>query len=74
MFEKFVKAVQVDYSPAGLGVTLIGTIGVALITTVVKNTTEHLAQKALKKRIDENPDYLVQLYTEDQKPILIGKI
>lgn len=73
MFEKLVKNLKSDLSPKGLGITILGTIGVTVITSVVRDITEKATRNALKSKLDDK-DTLVELYDKDNHPIRVGLI
>lgn len=73
MFEKLAKNLQSDLSTKGLGITILGTIGVTVITSVVRDITEKATRNALKSKLDDK-DTLVELYDKDNHPILVGRI
>ena len=78
MIEKIVKAIsqtiKPDISASGIATAVIGAIGIGLITTGTRKMTESIAASALKSELDKEPDYLVQLYDENQNSVLIGKL
>ena len=78
MIEKIVKAIaqniKPDISASGIATAVIGAIGIGLITTGTRKMTETVTASALKSELDKDPDCLVQLYDENQNPVLIGKI
>lgn len=78
MIEKIVKAIsqniKPDISASGIATAVIGAIGIGLITTGTRKMTESVTASALKSELDKDPDCLVQLYDENQNPVLIGKL
>jgi len=73
MFEKLAKNLKSDLSTKGLGITILGTIGVTVITSVVRDITEKATRNALKSKLDDK-DTLVELYDKDNHPIRVGLI
>lgn len=73
MFEKLAKNLKSDLSTKGLAITILGTIGVTVITSVVRDITEKTTRNALKSKLDDK-DTLVELYDKDNHPIRVGLI